>query len=419
MSNIVLGNDHMNRTVVLPMNKFTKHCAIMGMTGSGKSGMVLGIIEQMIANNVPVVLVDIKGDMCNIALQHDDADRVRMNLRVLTPGALHGEQINLFANLQKPERVKTAVTQLLKMCGERNVNPLSSKNHSMLSMLLEHYHAQGIKADLLTLINGLIEPPFVTFGALPLEDAVPAKTRAALASKLNNLLVAPSFQTWREGGDLNVDSLFAPRTDGTTNVTIYSIAHLDDDQKMFAMALLFEATVAWMRRQRGTDDLRAMLVVDECAGILPPHPNNPPSKGPIMTMLKQARAYGLGLVLASQNPMDLDYKALSNCETWIVGRLQMSRDRARVIEAITATTPHDKLKLEARIGRLTPRDFVLCRPKSTANFHSAPVHCDLVGPMTPMEIRELLSNTASLRQEILQRLQEAMLNQTLETKANT
>lgn len=408
MTNIVLGSDHLRRTIALPIDKFTRHCAIMGMTGSGKSGMVLGVVEQMVANNIPVVLVDIKGDMCNIALQHSYEDRARMNFRVLTPGASHGEQLNLFANLQKPERVKTAVTQLLKMCGERNVNPLSSKHHSILSMLLEHYHQQGIKADLLTLINGLIEPPFLTFGALPLEDAVPAKTRATLASKLNNLLVAPSFQAWREGGDLNIDSLYAQRSDGKTNVTVYSIAHLDDDQKMFAMALLFEATVAWMRRQRGTDNLRAMLVVDECAGILPPHPANPPSKAPIMTMLKQARAYGLGLILASQNPMDLDYKALSNCETWIVGRLQMARDRARVIEAITAATPHDRMKLEVRIGRLTPRDFVLCRPRSTADFHSAPVRCDLVGPMTPMEIKELLNVNSQENLEFLSKLKKSL-----------
>lgn len=409
MSNhLVLGLNRAQRTLALPTNKLTRHAAVMGMTGSGKTGLVLGLVEQLIEQDVPSILVDIKGDMCNIALQEADPDlRDKIDIRVLTPGAFHGDPVNLFHNLERPERVKTAVTQILKLCGEKKVDPLSSPAHTYLSTLLHHYHQHNVHADLVTLITGLIEPPIVTLGALSLEDAFSDRRRTALATKLNNLLAAPSFEHWRQGDDLNIDEMYnQKKKNGRTNVTIYSVAHLDEDQKGFALALLFESVVAWMRRQRGTDELRAALVVDECAGILPPYPRNPTTKPPIMTMLKQARAYGLGLVLASQNPMDLDYKALSNCETWLVGRLQMANDRRRVIEAITAATAHDRNKLEVRIGRLQPRDFVLCRPSSTADFRSADVRCKLVGPMAPMEIKAMLGQWDPDLDEVIELLGE-------------
>jgi len=271
-------------------------------------------------------------------------------------------------------------------------NPLSSKQHSFLSKLLNHYHANGVAVNLVGLITGVCDPPFRSFGALTLDDAFPSASRNALAARLNNLLVAPSFERWRTGIDLDVSELLTSNSpDKPTNVTVYSVAHLDDDERLFALALLFDSMEAWMRRQRGTSALRAALLVDECAGLLPPYPNKPATKGSLMTMLKQARAYGLGLVLASQNPMDLDYKALSNCETWVVGRLQMAHDRRRVIEALATSTQYDRHKLEARIGGLQPRQFVLCRPKSTADFRSVDVSAQLIGPMTPSEIATLVS----------------------------
>ncbi len=391
--NITLGQHLITgQPIALPLTKFTKHAAILGMTGSGKTGVLFGIAEQYIAAGIPCILVDIKGDMCNLAMQPLEVRR-KMNLRVLTPGGAHGEQINLFANLQRPERVKNTVSQILAMIRCKDADPLSSKQHSFLSKLLNHYHAGGQHIDLVGLITGVCDPPFSSFGALTLNDAFPSASRNVLAAKLNNLLVAPSFERWRSGIDLDVDELLtAHAPEEPTNVTIYSIAHLEDTERLFALALLFDSMAAWMRRQRGTEALRAGLFVDECTGLLPPYPCKPATKEALLTMLKQGRAYGLGLVLASQNPMDLDYKALSNCETWIVGRLQMTNDRRRVIEAITTSTTHDRNKLESRIGGLNPREFVLCRPKSTADFRSADVTAKLVGPMTPMEISTLTAN---------------------------
>src|SRR5215813_11971131 len=89
-----------------------------------------------------------------------------------------------------------------------------------------------------------------------------------------------------------------------------------------------------MRRQGGTTELRALVYMDEIFGYFPPHPANPPTKRPLLTLLKQARAQGVGVVLATQNPVDLDYKALANMGLWLVGKLQTEQDRARLREGL-------------------------------------------------------------------------------------
>jgi len=381
-----------HKSLNLPLDKMCKHVAIMGASGSGKSGLLLGMVEQQVENNVPVILVDLKGDMSNIILQkYGTPLRDRMRVRMLTPGGDYGTAIDLFASLERRDRIKSAVSQILHLCGypARKTNPLSSKEHAYLSVILEHHHREGIPTDLVTLMDSIMDPPFNTFGALPLSEAIPSTLREILVLRINNMYVAPSFAKWRNGIDLDIGDLYNRTTDGRTNVTIYNVSHLDDQERIFALSLLFTNIVTWMRDQRGTDELVASLVVDECVGVIPPT-RNPDTKPPLMTMLKQARAYGLGLCLASQNPMDLDYKALSNCETWMVGRLQMRNDRKRVIQAICETTPHDQMLLERRISQLSPREFVLCRPKSTADFVTADVKCRLVGPMTALEIQTAL-----------------------------
>lgn len=393
MTNIHLGKTlKSQQSLNLPIQKLCKHAAIVGASGSGKSGLLLGMVEQQVEANVPVILVDLKGDMSNILLQKFGSPlRSRMRVRMLTPGGDYGTSIDLFASLERKDRIKSAVSQILHLCGYRKANPLSSKEHAYLSLILAHHHEQGKPTNLITLMNSVMEPPFENFGALPLHSAIPMELRERLVHRINNMFVAPSFEKWRDGIDLDIGDLYNRTSEGRTNVTIYNVSHLDDQERIFALSLLFTNIVTWMRGQRGTDELVASLIVDECVGIIPPSPKNPDTKPPLMVMLKQARAYGLGLILASQNPMDIDYKAMSNCETWMVGRLQMKNDRRRVIQAICETSSHDRARLEQRISQLSPREFVLCRPKSTADFHTADVKCDLVGPMTALEINTALS----------------------------
>lgn len=367
----------------------TRHMAVFGASGSGKTGFLLSLVEENLLNNIPTILIDIKGDMSNIALQTDPELSDSMNFRLLTPGSSHGEQINIFAGLSKPDRLANSVSSLLKMVGEKNYDPIQSKMHAYLSKILQYMHLHKKGSALDDIIELVMDPPFVSFGALDLDSAIPRRSRAALAAKLNTVFVAPSFQQWREGVAIDVAELLSQ--DGPkTNVTVFSVAHLvDETERMFAVALLMDEVLSWMRSQQGCGELRAQVIIDECVGIIPPYPANPPTKRPLMTLLKQSRAFGLGLVLASQNTKDMDYKALGNCETWVIGKLSMKRDRESIIEGLTANTPIPKEALEAKIASLAARRFMVVRPKMVLEMYSCDVGCELTGPMTEWDMRKL------------------------------
>lgn len=385
---IILGQ-HVDSDTELTManEKLTKHMAVFGASGSGKTGAVLGIVEDLVKDDVPVILVDVKGDMANIALSEL---REKMNIRLITPGATHGETVNVFAGLTNPDRITNSVTNFLKMLGEKDVDPMQSKMHAYLSRILHYMNSHGIPCEIETLIEKIIDPPFATFGALDLNTAIKRTSRLALAAKLNTLLMAPSFENWRTGGGIDVDNLYQNDIPGKTNVTIYSISHLiDDEQRVFALTLLLDEVVGWTRRQSGSDTLRASLVIDECAGFLPPL-EKPTTKYPIMVLLKQARALGLGCILATQNAADLDYKAIGNCDTWLVGRLAMRRDRERVIAGLMANWKGDQKGLEYLIAALKEREFIISRPGKVFYVKSKDVMCRLRGPLTAMEMESLV-----------------------------
>lgn len=370
------------KSVLLPPKMLTKHVALFGASGAGKTGAILSLVEECVAKGVPTILVDIKGDMSNIALQ----DLTNISLKIVTPGSEHCDAINIFAGLSKADRIQNSVSAILKMVGERKCDP-TSRLHAFMSHILAYMHRHNMPTHLDTLIGLIMEPPFTSLGALELDLAIPRASRAKLAQQINTLFVAPSMATWQEGEELDVDTLLSKRADGKTNITIYSVAHLvDEDQRQFALAILLDEVLAWMRSQAGVDTLKAMLVIDECVGILPPHPASPPTKRPLMTLLKQARAFGLGLVLSSQNTVDMDYKALANCETWLIGKLSMKRDREKLIDAIVAQSTHSKEKLDKDIAGLDPRQFLLVRPKKVITYTTNDCLCELRGPMTSMEL---------------------------------
>ena len=367
----------------------TRHMAIFGASGSGKTGLLLSLVEENLLNKIPTILIDIKGDMSNIALQEDQEVLDSMNFRLLTPGSNHGEQINIFAGLSKPDRLANSVSSLLKMVGEKNYDPIQSKMHAYLSKILQYMHLHKKGSALDDIIDLVMDPPFVSFGALDLDSAIPRRTRAALAAKLNTIFVAPSFQQWREGVAIDIEDLLKPGGE-KTNVTVFSVAHLvDETERMFAVALLMDEVLSWMRSQQGSSELRAQVIIDECVGIIPPYPANPPTKKPLMTLLKQARAFGLGLVLASQNTKDMDYKALGNCETWVIGKLSMKRDRESILEGIISNTSLPKEVLEGKIASLASRHFLVVRPKMVIDMYSCDAGCELTGPMTEWDMRQI------------------------------
>jgi hypothetical protein len=393
---IMLGTNNGGRPIGLDPKALTTHATIVGMTGSGKTGVVLGLAEELVRNRIPVVILDIKGDMSNIFLQTDEGLLGSMKPRIITPGADHGESVNITSGLANPNRVSEAVTALLDLVNVPS-DPIKSKYHSFLSAILETRHKKHQSCSLLDLVIAIQEPPFDKIGVMELEEVIGKAARKSLASKLNNVLVAKTFEHWRSGIALDMKELTDTQGKVCTPVIVYSIAHLaNDDEREFAINLLVEEMVSFMRMSDGSDHLKTVFMVDECYGLMPPRGSGP-IKSALLTLLKQGRAAGLGVVLATQNPMDLDYKGMANCGTWVVGRLQTVNDRKRLVEGITAAVPGlQKGVLEEKIGGLRQRHFLLARGGRMVPFWSRNVSCELRGPMGAEDIRALAPKPTGL-----------------------
>lgn len=428
----------------------TTHAVVTGMTGSGKTGLCIGLLEEAALNAVPAIIIDPKGDLTNLLLHFPDLlpqdfqpwidpeivrrsgaspekvageaaeawrdglkewgiDRERiLNLQnsvqfsIYTPGSDTGIPVSVLSSLAAPdldwetnrevlrEKISSTVTALLGLVGMNDIDPIRSREHILLSNIFETHWSAGNDIDLTELILQTQTPPFANLGAFPVDTFFPAKDRMELAMVLNNILAAPAFQTWREGESLDVKSLlYTP--DGKPRHSIFYLAHLSDGERMFFVTLLLSAVETWMRTQSGSSSLRALLYMDEIYGYLPPTAN-PPSKQPLLRMLKQARAFGLGLLLATQNPVDMDYKALSNTGTWFIGKLQTERDKNRLLDGLeSAAGGIPRAAMDKLISSLGKRVFVmhnvhekmpvLIQTRWTMNF--------LAGPMTRTQIPAL------------------------------
>ncbi|MEZ4300255.1 MAG: DUF87 domain-containing protein [Polyangiaceae bacterium] len=379
----------------LPAHHFVTHAAVVGMTGSGKTGLVMVLVEEALRSKVPVLMIDIKGDLPNLLLTFPEltgaafepwvdsmsaerqgktarqvgdelAARAKQGLagwgqsesdtaalragiapRLITPGTTAGEPLHVLSALETSsplwqedeesarDALSSSISLLLRLV-ERDADPAKSRDHVMLSHLAERRLSQGHPAGLTQLLADLIDPPIATVGAMAVDDFLSPKERKELAQQLNALVASPTFAAWQKGAPLDIGAWLTPR-EGKTPAVIVSVAHLDDQERALVLGLLFDQILAWVRSLPGTSDLRALIVFDEVFGFLPPHPANPPTKKPILALLKQARAFGVGVVLATQNPMDIDYKALSNAGVWFVGRLQTDADRARVVEGLAGS----------------------------------------------------------------------------------
>ncbi len=394
------------------------HAVCVGMTGSGKTGLCLALIEEAAIDGIPAILIDPKGDLANLLLtfpglqpedfrpwvNEDDARRKNLSVddyarqqaelwqkglaswgedgariqrlrdaadfAVYTPGSNAGIPLSILKSFAAPppairedeellrERIGTTATSLLGLLGI-DADPIKSREHILIATILDTAWRQGQELDLAGLIQQIQTPPVKRVGVLDLDAFFPSKDRFALAMALNNLLAAPGFGAWLEGEPLDVANLLHT-PEGKPRVAIVSIAHLNDAERMFFVSLLLNQVVGWMRTQSGTTSLRALLYMDEIFGFFPPVAN-PPSKTPLLTLLKQARAFGVGVVLATQNPVDLDYKGLSNTGTWFIGRLQTERDKARVLDGLEgaagiAGQGFDRAELERILsGPVEPR----------------------------------------------------------------
>jgi hypothetical protein len=291
--------------------------------------------------------------------------------------------------------LSAAVSLVLRLLG-RDPDPAKSREHVLLSVLAERRLVKGQSADLGALLEDLADLPIESIGALEVDDFLPKSERKALAAAINTLLASPSFSTWRQGATLDIGAWFAPDA-GRTPAVIVSVAHLDDEERALVLGVLLEELLSWVRAQPGSSRLRALIVFDEVYGFLPPHPQNPPTKRPLVALMKQARAFGVGVLIATQNPMDLDYRALGNAGLWCIGRLQTDADRARVLDGLSGSGGDDDLssaELAKIVKRLSQRWFlmrdahskrgvVLMQPRWAMSF--------MRGPMTRNEIRRARS----------------------------
>jgi hypothetical protein len=295
------------------------------------------------------------------------------------------------------ERIQTTTTGLLALLGIE-ADPVTSRDHILLANLFQNAWTQGRGLDLAGLIHGVQAPPFDRIGVMDLELFYPAKERFNLAMRINNLLAAPGFESWLQGPSLDIGQLLYTAR-GKPRASIFTINHLSDPERMFFVSMLLNEILGWMRTQPGTSSLRAILYMDEIFGYFPPV-KNPPSKAPLLTLLKQARAFGLGIVLSTQNPVDLDYKGLSNTGTWFIGRLQTERDKERVLaglEGAAAGAGFDRARMEEILAGVGKRVFLLHNVHETepSIFQTRWALSYLGGPMTREQIKMLKGNMQS------------------------
>ncbi|MEZ4215681.1 MAG: DUF87 domain-containing protein [Myxococcota bacterium] len=442
-----------SETLLYDAKDLTTHAVIIGMTGSGKTGLGIDLLEEALIDGIPVIAIDPKGDLGNMLLAFPDLapgdfrpwideaeaarkgrtadehakataelwrdglarwdqppERIRRYVdacerAIYTPGSTAGRPIAVLRSLAAPgpavmddadalrERIGAAAASLLGLLGV-DADPLRSREHILLSTLLQHAWTAGRDLDLPTLIAQIQSPPVQRVGVLELDSFYPPADRFELAMTLNNLLASPGFDAWTQGEPLDVARLLYGEG-GRPRLSVLSLSHLSESERMFFVTLLLTEVVAWMRAQPGSSSLRAILYMDEVFGYFPPTAN-PPSKTPMLTLLKQARAYGLGCVLSTQNPVDLDYKGLGNTGTWFLGRLQAERDKQRVLEglegaAATASGGFDRARMERTLAGLGSRVFVMnnVHDDGPVVFETRWAMSYLAGPLARDQIKRL------------------------------
>ncbi len=443
----------LDQLVLYDARDLTTHAVCVGMTGSGKTGLCIDLLEEAAIDRVPALIIDPKGDITNLLLTFQDlrpedfrpwinvddarrkglsedefarkqaeqwqkglADwgqdgaRIRMlretaDFAIYTPGSDAGIPVSILQSFAAPalswdeeaellrERIQGTVSALLGLVGV-DADPVRSREHILLSNIFEHFWRNGEDLDLPKLILAIQTPPIRQLGVFDVDTFYPQKDRFGLAMALNNIIAAPGFQSWLQGQSLDIPG-FLSTPEGKPRHSIFYIAHLSDAERMFFVTMLLNQLITWMRGQPGTTSLRALLYMDEIFGFFPPI-GEPPSKKPLLTLMKQARAFGVGVTLTTQNPADIDYKGLTNAGTWFIGRLQAERDKERLLDGLEGATAQagqalNRAKMSKMLSALGNRVFLLHNVHEDAPvvFQTRWAMSYLRGPLTRLQVREL------------------------------
>ena len=455
------------------------HAVCVGMTGSGKTGLCMVLLEEAIIDGIPLIIVDPKGDISNLLLtfpqlnaenflpwineqdalkkglsleeyaknqaetwkkgisdwnqREERIGRLRnsANFIIYTPGSNSGIPVSILKSFSSPskeivedselfrERIDNTVTNLLTLAGIK-ANP-QSREHILISTILNNVWSAGKDFDLAELIKAILDPPMTKIGVLDIESFFPSKDRFGLVMSLNNLLASPNFSSWIDGVDLDIGNILYDKS-GKPNVSIFSISHLNDNERMFFVTLLLNQILSWVRAQSGTMSLRSILYIDEIYGYLPPIAN-PPSKQPLMTLLKQARAFGLGVVLATQNPVDLDYKGLSNTGTWFIGRLQTEQDRDKVLDGLVGVSQNgnkivNRKNIEQLISGLDNRIFLMnnTHEDGLEMLQTRWALSYLRGPLVKDQIKQLMAPMKKSEDFLITKMKSEVLDEPIVSK---
>jgi hypothetical protein len=430
----------------------TTHAVVFGMTGSGKTGMSVTMLEEAIENDIPIIVIDPKGDVSNLKLIFPELspeefkkwvspvearkegktideyakevserwknglkewgigkDKIKKikdksDVRIFTPGSSAGLKISILEGFKKPEedfegdeeaqveKIRNSVSALLSLLDIES-DPLKSKPHILISNLIEYYWRNGKSLSIEELIINIQKPPIKKLGVFDINQIIDEKERVELAFNINNIIASPSFRFWTSGMPLSVEKLYEKKN-GKIPVNIFYIAHLSENERMFFVSLLLNEIVYWLRKQKGSSDLKYIFYMDEIFGYIPPYPKNPPSKKPLLLLLKQARAFGLGVVLVTQNPKDIDYKGLTNAGSWFIGRLQAEGDKERVAEGLSGIVDRAGESLEISetkeiMSSLKKRVFMIknVHRQGIDLFHTRWAITYLAGPLTREQIK--------------------------------
>jgi len=439
----------------------TTHAVVVGMTGSGKTGLCINLLEEAVLDDIPSIIIDPKGDITNLLLTFpdfreedfepwvnvDEARRAKMSVQdyaadtahrwkeglaswhivpdrvrwlkyaarysIYTPGSDAGLPVSILASLRAPregwhagneemlrEKINGVTTALLALIG-RDAQPVQDREHVLIANIFEYAWRNGTDLTLEDIILQVQKPPFNKLGVFPLDEYIAEKARLKLAMELNGIVAAPSFQSWMNGDPMDIQNLLY-QADGKPRVSVFYIAHLNEAERQFVITLLLENMLGWMRTLSGTTSLRCLLYIDEMFGYFPPYPRNPPTKDPILRLLKQARAFGIGLVLATQNPADLDYKGLSNAGTWFIGRLQSDQDKERVAAGlqslVSVNNEFDLRDVRTMISDIEPRVFLMHNiheQDGPVFVHTRWAMSYLRGPLTRQQVQILMAGQKS------------------------